>query len=342
MATQSPKAKSKLKIEVITDQDYLPALNKLIDKAKHQIDIMAFSFAIGSAAGKIAFNSAPFKIAEKLVQAKKKKGDSLRIRFFVEGLRETIDRNRITAQYLEEHGVEVRYGSTHAKGFAFDERYILFGSTNLTNQSIMKNHEANLLIDNKQMTAEFTRYFDYQWNGGDHGGITLDEPFHADGAFEPALIDLCDRAEKTLDFSIYFFNHKSIERAIIRAHDRGVKVRGFVHQHVTFAYPYVARNRATVKRMKAAGIKDLHLSIPTTFSHSKYIVRDKQEFMLGTGNWLLEDVHIHPQLYIHLTNKEVSKELLKHLSHQIKNAKTEGANTFRRKWNNSYSKSSTL
>lgn len=318
-----------MSISVVTDQDYLETLLKLIGRAKHQIDIMAFSFAIGSAAGKIAANGAPSKIAQKLVEAKKKKGDSLRIRFFVEGLRETIDRNRITAEYLEEHAVEVRYGSTHAKRFSFDERYILFGSTNLTNQSIMKNHEANLLIDDTKMTSEFTRYFDYQWNGGEHGGIDLEEPFHADGAFEPALIDLCDRAKKNLDFSIYFFNHREIEKAVIRAHERGVKVRGFVHQHNTFAYPYVARNRATVKRLKAVGIEDLHLSLPTTFSHSKYMVRDRTEFLLGTGNWLLEDVNIHPQLYIHLTEKEVSKDLLKHLSFQIKKAKTEGTATFR-------------
>lgn len=319
----------KSKISVVADQDYLPTVLKLIGKAKHHIDIMAFSFAIGSAAGKIAANGAPFKIAQTLVEAKKKKGDSLRIRFFVEGLRETIDRNLITAQYLEENGVEVKYGSTHAKGFSFDERFVFFGSTNLTNQSIMKNHEANVLIDDPKAASEFNRYFDYHWGGGEHGGIDLAQPFHADGAFEPALIDLCDRATKNLDFSIYFFNHREIERAIIRAHERGVKVRGFVHHHNTFAYPYVARNRATVKRMKAAGIEDLHLSIPTTFSHSKYIVRDKQEVLLGTGNWLLEDVHIHPQLYIHLDNKEVSKELLKHLSHQIKKAKTEGTSTFR-------------
>lgn len=335
MGVKSPK------IQVVTDQQYLDAVLKLIARSKHNIDIMAFSFAIGSAAGRIADKQAPYQIAKKLVEAKKKRGDSLRIRLFVEGLRETIDRNRITAQYLEEHGVEVRYGSTHAKGFSFDERYTLFGSTNLTNQSIMKNHEANLLIDDIEMTKGFTEYFDHLWNGGEHGGITLNEPFHADGAFEPALIDLCNRAQKNLDFAIYFFNHRAIEKAIIKAHERGVKVRGFVHQHNTFAYPYVARNRSTVKRLKTAGIEDLHLSIPTTFSHSKYIVRDKTEFMLGTGNWLLEDVHIHPQLYIHLTNKEVSKELLKHLSYQIRKAKTEGANTFRFKTHYS-SKSTSL
>jgi phosphatidylserine/phosphatidylglycerophosphate/cardiolipin synthase-like enzyme len=312
----------------VFDQDYLPTALKLIAKAKKRIDLMSFSFAIGSAAGKINYSAAPYKLAEAIANLKKKRPE-VQVRFFVEGLRETIDRNRITAEFLEERGVEVRYGSTHAKGFCVDDRYVLFGSTNLTNQSIMKNHEANLLIDDKRAAAQFTRYFEHHWKGGGHGEIDLEEPFLADGAFEEATIELCRTAKRTLDFSIYFFNHRGIEKAIVEAHQRGVKVKGFIHQHKSFAYPYVARNRATVKRMRSEGIEDLHLSIPTTFSHSKYIVMDRKEILLGTGNWLLEDVHIHPQLYVHLKDAAVSRALIKHLNMQIKKAKTEGVESFR-------------
>jgi phosphatidylserine/phosphatidylglycerophosphate/cardiolipin synthase-like enzyme len=310
--------------QVIVDQEYLPALSKRIEKADTSIDILSFSFAIGSAAGSLNVKGAVYAIAKKLAEIKERQ-PSVRRRLFIEGLRETAERNQITGEFLERAGVEVRYGSTHAKGFCFDERYVLFGSTNLSNQSIMKNHEANLLIDDREVAQGFMQYFDHLWNGGKHGELELQEPWLADGAFEPALIDLCDRATRTLDFAIYFFNHREIEKAIVRAHKRGVRVRGFVHQHKSFAYPYVARNRATVGRMRAAGLRDLHLGIPTTFSHSKYIVADDKELMLGTGNWLLEDVHIHPQLYIHLENASVSKALLEHLAMQIQEAKTDGA-----------------
>jgi phosphatidylserine/phosphatidylglycerophosphate/cardiolipin synthase-like enzyme len=314
--------------QVIVDQEYLPALLQLIAKAKTSIDILSYSFAIGSATGRLSLDQAPYAIAKKLAEVKETKR-RVRMRLFAEGLRETSDRNRITGEFLERAGVEVRYGSTHAKGFCFDGRCVFFGSTNLTNQSIIKNHEANLLIDDRDVAKGFVQYFAHLWNRGEHGGIDLPEPWLADGAFEPALINLCERAKRTLDFSIYFFNHREIEGAIVRAHGRGVRVRGLVHQHKSFAYPYVVRNRATVERMRAAGVSDLHLSIPTTFSHSKYIVADEEELMLGTGNWLLEDVHIHPQLYIHLEDANVSKALLAHLATQIQEAETAGAETSR-------------
>lgn len=313
---------AKQKFSVVVNQDYLETVLELISKAKSSIDILSFSFAIGSAGGKHAAKSAPFKIAEKLVEVKKKKGDALSIRFFTEGLRETVDRNRVTADFLEAAGVEVVYGSTHAKGFCFDKKIVFFGSTNLTNQSIMKNNEANLLIRDAKMAKEFMRYFEHLWEGGHHGEITLKEPFLADGDFKDVLIDMIDRAKKYVEFSIYFFNHHEIENAIIRAYDRGVKVKGFIHQHASFALPYIWANRSTVKRMRTAGIEDLHFGPLHTFSHAKYIIADRKECMLGTGNWLVEDVTTHPQIYIHLKDASVSKELLKHLNWQIKTQST--------------------
>ncbi len=301
------------KILVVTNQDFLPTLLPLIKKAKKSIDIMSYSFAIGSAAGKITSSGAPFKIAQALVERNKE----IKIRLFTEGLRETVERNSVTAKYLEKNGVEVVYGSTHAKGFCFDKKTVFFGSTNLTNQSIMKNNEANLLIKDAKSAKEFMRYFDYHWEGGEHGGITLKKPFLADGDFKDELIDLIDRAKKTIGFSIYFFNHREIETALIRAHERGVKVKGFIHQHASFALPYIWANRSTVKRMKKAGIEDLHWGPPHLFSHAKYIVVDGKELMLGTGNWLVEDVVTHPQLYVHLKDVSVARGLLKHLKWQI-------------------------
>lgn len=308
------------KISVITDQDYLPTLLPLLDKARKNIDIMSYSFAIGSAAGKHAEKGAPFQIASKIIEVKKKLKSKIRIRLFTEGLRETVERNSVTAKFLEKNGVEVVYGSTHAKGFCIDKKIVFFGSTNLTNQSIMKNFEANLLIKDARMAKEFLRYFDFHWEGGGHGGITLKEPFLADGDFKDVLIDLIDRAKKSLEFSIYFFNHREIENALIRAHERGVKIKGFIHQHVSFALSYIWANRSTVKRMKAAGITDLHWGPAHTFSHAKYIVADKKEFMLGTGNWLVEDVQIHPQLYFHMKDAPAAKALLKHLNSSVRSS----------------------
>jgi phosphatidylserine/phosphatidylglycerophosphate/cardiolipin synthase-like enzyme len=306
-----------LKTEVVTNQEYLPALLKLLSGTKKSIDILSFSFAIGSAAGKLATNSAPFEIAEKIIAMKNKLGRKIKIRLYIEGKRDTSERNRVTARYLKDAGVEVVYGSTHAKGFCIDGKKVLFGSTNLTQQSILKNNEANVLLESAAYAKEFTRYFNYLWDGGKHGGITLTESFYADGDFLPALLDLIDQAQKEIQFSIYFFNHRDIEKALIRAHERGLVVMGFIHQHASFALPYIWANRSTVKRMRKAGLKNLFFSVPTTFSHAKYIVVDRTEVMIGTGNWLVEDVTTHPQLYLHLSGKVVAKKFIQHFKFEI-------------------------
>jgi phosphatidylserine/phosphatidylglycerophosphate/cardiolipin synthase-like enzyme len=307
----------------VFDSDYLPFLLALLKKARTNIDILAFSFAIGSMNGKINTESAPYKIAKTLKEIKEKHGDEIRIRLYIEGLRETADRNSITAKYLEDAGVEVVYGATHAKGFCIDERFVLFGSTNLSNQSITKNKEANLFFNDPKMAKGFMQYFEHLWNGGGHGEITLEEPYYADGDFKELLIDMCGRAKKRIEFAIYFFDHLEIEQAIVKAHKRGVKVTGFVHQHRSFAMSYIRRNKSTVKRMRAKGLDDIHFSIPNTFSHSKYLVIDRKELALGTGNWLIEDVEIHPQLYIHLQDATLAKELVAHLADQIKTHSTD-------------------
>ncbi|MES2526354.1 MAG: phospholipase D-like domain-containing protein [Bdellovibrionota bacterium] len=303
--------------QVITDQVYLPTLLKLLDHAEKSVDLMAFSFAIGSVSGKISDKGAPYLIARKLVEISKK---GIKVRVFLEGLRDTYERNKVTADFLEDNGIIVHFGSTHAKGFCIDRSIVYFGSTNLSQQSITKNYEANLVLREASYATEFLRYFNYHWKGGHHGGVKLKAPFYPDGTFKNELVNLIDRAKKTIHFSIYFFDHKDIERALIRAHERGVKVTGLIHRHMSFALSYIHRNRATMTRMRKAGMDDLHSGIPWTFSHSKYLIVDKKEFMLGTGNWLVEDVLIHPQLYIHLSEKRLAGKLVSHVLKEIEEA----------------------
>ncbi|QDK45687.1 hypothetical protein DOM22_11285 [Bdellovibrio sp. ZAP7] len=299
--------------QIVADSEYLPVLLKLLDQAQKSIDILEYSFAIGSAAGKINIKTAPFEIAQKLIEIKKAKKRKIRIRLYIEGYRETASRNQVTAKYLENHGIEVVYGATHAKGFCIDKKWLLFGSTNLTQQSILKNHETNLLITDTRAIVGFMKYFEFHWKGGDHGGITLPPPMIADGGFKDVLIDMIDRAQVSLSFSIYFFHITEIEKAFIRAHKRKVKITGLVHHHGAFALSYVRRTRGTADRMLAAGIKGLHFGPGSLFTHSKFIVMDNKEVLLGTGNWLHEDVKIHPQLYIHLKDPMLAKKLTKHL-----------------------------
>lgn len=302
---------------LVTDDDYLPILLQLLEHAQTSVDIIAFSFAIGSAAGTFAVKSAPYQIARKLAEIKKSRGTKIKIRLYLEGRRETSDRNRVTGDFLKACGVKVKYGSTHAKGFCVDGRYVLFGSTNLTNQSILKNYETNLLFDEPSVTEGFEKYFEHLWKGGKHGGVRLKAPMYADGAFKDVILSMIDGAKRSLEFSIYFFHHTELETAFVRAAKRGVKVVGLIHHHEMFALSYVRRTRGTAKRLIESGIKNIHFGPASLFTHSKYLIQDRKVIALGTGNWLHEDMKVHPQLYVQFENGKLAKKLALHLRSQI-------------------------
>ena len=309
----APTSKATPGLALATESDYLSVLMSALDQARRSVDVLAFSFAAGSADGHLNFRGAAFKVMERLKTLPK----GVRVRAFLEGARDTAARNRVTGSHLEKAGVEVRYGATHAKGVCVDGRYLLFGSSNLTDQSLTKNFETNLLIDHPATAKQFTRYFDHSWEGGAHGEIRLKPPLIADGGWKSELLKVIKAARTSLVFSIYFFDQTEVAAALIAAHGRGVKILGQIHNHKTFGMDDVRRTRRTVTRLRDAGLDDLHFAAPTRFTHSKYLVADGAMLMLGTGNWLDRDVTTHPQLYVKLKHPGVSRALVKHLRGQI-------------------------
>lgn len=313
----APPASPNVNAILVVDNWYMPSLLQLLDHANERIDFIAYSFSIG--APKNAKSSAALVVADKLVEVQRR---GVQVRMYMEGKRETAERNAPTARMLEAAGVQVRFGSTHAKGACIDRRVVLFGSTNLTTQSLTKNIEANLVCDDIGVSGGFNRYFDHLWNGGTHGGVTLDAPMLADGAFAPALIEMIASARTRIDFSIYFFHQLAIQDALLAAHRRGVAVRGLVHNHNSFAMSYVKRTRGTVARLRAGGLTDLHYGPTTLFTHAKFLVRDREEILMGTGNWLDEDIKIHPQLAVRFTNPTFAQQLTAYFDDTIETRAT--------------------
>ena len=183
---------------------------------------------------------------------------------------------------------------------------------------MMKNNETNILSDDPLIIKGFDQFFENLWNDGKEDSINLDGPMLADGIYKSSILKAINSATKSLDFSIYYFNDSDIENALIQAFKRGVHVRGYLNQHKIPGSDLVEKNIQTVKRMREAGMNDLHFNLDNSFNHSKYIICDKNQIFLGTGNWNDSDVKNYRQLYVHLIDSRMALELSAHLDEQVR------------------------
>ncbi len=76
-----------------------------------------------------------------------------------------------TKQYVEDYGVEVKYISSdwspfatvHNKGMIIDNKTVLISSINWNEQSVRKNREAGVLIENEEVAAYYATVFLSDW-----------------------------------------------------------------------------------------------------------------------------------------------------------------------------------
>jgi len=82
-----------------------------------------------------------------------------------------VDSNYETAQFLAERGVKVRwatldYTNTHSKYAVVDNAIVIVGSANWSKQAMNSNREADVVITDERIAAEFTDAFETDWNAG--------------------------------------------------------------------------------------------------------------------------------------------------------------------------------
>jgi len=68
---------------------------------------------------------------------------------------------------LADSGVDVKWDSTrlttHSKLMIVEGKIILIGSTNWSYYSFSKNHESNVIFNNKESAKRFENYFEELW-----------------------------------------------------------------------------------------------------------------------------------------------------------------------------------
>jgi len=146
-------------VQVVLDAQYFQIARKLIQEAKHSIQVMMFEMGYYDRNPNTPSNL----LIKELIDAKKR-GVKVEVILEVrEGEDRTTNRNHHTGKILSEGGVEVIYDSlsktTHAKLMVVDGQLALLGSTNWTYHALTTNNETSILIRSKEVAKALQDYF---------------------------------------------------------------------------------------------------------------------------------------------------------------------------------------
>jgi len=146
-------------VQFVADAQYFQVAKKMIQEAKHSIQVMMFEMGYYDQHPDTPSNL----LIKDLIDAKKRGVKVQVILEAREGEDRTTRRNRHTGKILSEGGVEVIYDSlsktTHAKLMVVDGGLTLLGSTNWTYYALTSNNEASVLVRSKEVAQAITDYF---------------------------------------------------------------------------------------------------------------------------------------------------------------------------------------
>ena len=182
----------------------------------------------------------------------------------------------------------------HNKYFVIDGNKVWMGSTNVSDSGT-GGYNANLvvLVDNTKVAQMYTeefeqmythgRYHDYKKGKGKRtvkvGRVTLDVLFSPqDKPITNAVRPLLQKAKKRIDVGIFFLTHKGIASDLMKAHERGVKVRVILDATAS-------KNGYTKHELlRAAGVP---VKVETWGGkmHMKSAVIDGEHVVTGSMNW---------------------------------------------------------
>lgn len=95
---------------------------------------------------------------------------------------------------------------------------------------------------------------------------------------EKVIIGFLDRCKTFVNISVYCITHEEIANAIIRAHNRGVKVRVLTDKFMA------AQQHSVDEKLKEAGV-DIRVDKKDGSMHHKFICDGKRAVGTGSFNW---------------------------------------------------------
>lgn len=150
---------SSQELKLITDLEYFPVAQKIIQEAKSSIRVMMFEMGYYE-----KYPLTPSNLLIKELIAACKRGIKVEVILEVKDNKDRATiRNRQTGKILAAGGVIVFYDSPfktmHAKCLVVDEKIVLVGSTNWTYYALTNNNEVALLLHSPKLGRELSAYF---------------------------------------------------------------------------------------------------------------------------------------------------------------------------------------
>ncbi|MEA1926664.1 MAG: phospholipase D-like domain-containing protein [Candidatus Auribacterota bacterium] len=269
----------------VVDREYLPAAQKLIEKAGKSISLSMFVVKRGEMVNKLI----------KELKNSAQRGVEVRIL-----LDDHIAHNQRTVNSLKGiKNLKIKLDSprktTHNKMLIVDGETVLIGSTNWTDSSLGSADEANVIISHKEIAAYLEEFFEKLWLDSSRD-ISPCKSFPGeivpllDRQYFDAVFQAMKKAKKRIWVMVYGFkinkDGKSrgdlLAEEIIKATKRGVETRVFLEKS-NFNQRLNEMNRETEEYLKNNGV-ETRLDREDIISHAKVVIIDNTVF-LGATNW---------------------------------------------------------
>lgn len=106
----------------------------------------------------------------------------------------------------------------------------------------------------------------------------IDVCFSPEGNCQPIILNLINNARKKIYVQSYSFTSQNIANALIKAHQRGIKVK------ILFDRSQLTARHSQIHTMKKAGI-ECHVDPVLGIAHNKIMIIDNNIVLTGSYNW---------------------------------------------------------
>ncbi|MDP6156748.1 MAG: phospholipase D-like domain-containing protein [Candidatus Thermoplasmatota archaeon] len=300
---------------IVCNDDYEYEVGMAIDEAATSIHIAMYLVVIGNTVE---------TLIDKLVTAQDR---GVEIKIILDNDNDDEDNpgeEDYAETYLKDRGLTVKLDTApkmlHSKLLIIDNRTVIIGSTNWSDNSIENNNEANARIDDQKVAAYYERYFQAAWKDASEDFDLGTENYNGvtpliDRDYFPGLMSAIEGATERIYVLHYAFKLSGYDDslsdkmfdAMVNASGRGVDVRVCL-EYSNWEDYINEMNQYTINRFVSNGV-DAYFDDEWQITHTKLIVIDDST-ILGSTNWAYSGLNYHHNADVLIRNADFTRDMV--------------------------------